>query len=42
MDKRFNAYETPHPAATGQVDVVGCFKVITAVILAQLWLSSMV
>ena len=36
MDKRFDAYKTPHPAATGQVDVVGCFKVIAAVILAQL------
>ena len=35
MDKRFDAYKTPHPAATGQVDVVGGFKVIAAVILAQ-------
>ena len=36
MDKRFDAYKTPHPAATGQVDVVGGFKVVAAVILAQL------
>ena len=36
MDKRFNAHKTPHPAATGQVDVVGGFKVIAAVVLAQL------
>ena len=36
VDKRLNAHETPHPAATGQVDVVGGFKVIAAVILAQL------
>ena len=35
VDKRFDAYKTPHPAATGQVDVVGGFKVVTAVILAQ-------
>ena len=35
VDKRFDAYKTPHPAATGQVDVVGGFKVIAAVILAQ-------
>ena len=35
MDKRLDAYKTPHPAATGQVDVVGGFKVIAAVILAQ-------
>ena len=27
--------QAPHPAATGQVDVVGGFKVIAAVILAQ-------
>ena len=27
VDKRFDAYKTPHPAATGQVDVVGGFKV---------------
>ena len=33
--KRLDAHETPHPAATGQVDVVGGFKVIAAVILAQ-------
>ena len=36
VDKRFDAYKTPHPAATGQVDVVGGFKVVAAVILAQL------
>ena len=36
MDKRLDAYEPPHPAATGQVDVVGGFKVIAAAILAQL------
>ena len=35
MNKRLNAHESPHPAATGQVDVVGGFKVIAAVILAQ-------
>ena len=35
VDKRFDAYKTPHPAATGQVDVVGGFKVIAAVVLAQ-------
>ena len=36
VDKRLDAYKTPHPAATGQVDVVGGFKVVAAVILAQL------
>ena len=36
MDKRFDAHESTHPAATGQVDVVGGFKVIAAVILAKL------
>ena len=36
VDKRLNAYKTTHPAATGQVDVVGSFKVVAAVILAQL------
>ena len=36
VDKRLNAHETTHPAPTGQVDVVGGFKVIAAVILAQL------
>ena len=35
VDKRLDAYKTPHPAATGQVDVVGGFKVVAAVILAQ-------
>ena len=35
VDKRFDAHETTHPAATGQVDVVGGFKVIAAVVLAQ-------
>ena len=35
VDKWLDAYKTPHPAATGQVDVVGGFKVIAAVILAQ-------
>ncbi len=35
MDKRLDAYKTPHPAATGQVDVVGDFKVIAAVVLSQ-------
>ena len=35
VDKRLDAHETTHPAATGQVDVVGGFKVIAAVILAQ-------
>ena len=36
MDKRLNAHETAHPAATGQIDVVGGFKIVAAVILAQL------
>ena len=36
VNKRLDAYKTPHPAATGQIDVVGGFKVIAAVILAQL------
>ena len=35
VDKRFDAYKTTHPAATGQVDVVGGFKVIAAVVLSQ-------
>ena len=35
VDKRFDAYKTPHPAATGQIDVVGGFKVIAAVVLSQ-------
>ena len=35
VDERLDAHETTHPAATGQVDVVGGFKVIAAVILAQ-------
>ena len=35
VDKRLDAYKTPPPAATGQVDVVGGFKAIAAVILAQ-------
>ena len=35
VDKRLNAHETTHPAATGQIDVVGGFKVMAAVILAQ-------
>ena len=35
VDKRLNAHETTHHAATGQIDVVGGFKVIAAVILAQ-------
>ena len=35
VNKRLNAHKAPHPAATGQVDVVGGFKVIAAVILAQ-------
>ena len=34
-DKRLDAYKTPHPAATGQVDVVGGFKVVAAVVLSQ-------
>ena len=36
MDKRFDAYKAPHPAATGQVDVVGGFKAVAAGIQAQL------
>ena len=35
VDKRFDAHESPHPAATRQVDVVGGFKVIAAVVLSQ-------
>ena len=35
VDKRFDADKTPHPATIGQVDVVGGFKVVAAVILAQ-------
>ena len=35
VDKRLDAHESTHPAATGQVDVVGGFKIIAAVILAQ-------
>ena len=35
VDKRLDAYKTPHPAATGQVDVVGGFKVVAAVVLSQ-------
>mgnify|MGYP006875351479 CR=1 FL=1 len=35
VDKRFDADKTPHPAAAGQIDVVGGFKVIAAVVLAQ-------
>ena len=36
VDKWLNAHESPHPAATGQIDVVGGFKIVAAVILAQL------
>ena len=36
MDRRLDAYKTAHPAATGQVDVVGGFKAVAAVIQAQL------
>ena len=36
VDKRFDAHKAPHSAATGQIDVVGGFKVVAAVILAQL------
>ena len=36
VDKRLDAHESTHPAATGQIDVVGGFKVIAAIILAQL------
>ena len=35
VDKRLDADKTPHPAATGQIDVVGGFKVVTAVVLSQ-------
>ena len=31
VDKRFDAYKTPHPAATGQIDVVGGFKIVAAI-----------
>ena len=34
-DKRLDAYKTPHPATIGQVDVVGGFKVVAAVVLSQ-------
>ena len=27
MDKRLDAYKTPHPAATGQVDIMYCTRV---------------
>ena len=27
MDKRLNAHESPHPAATGQIDVMYCTRV---------------
>ena len=27
VDKRLDAYKTPHPAATGQVDVMYCTRV---------------
>ena len=27
MDKRLDAYKTPHPAATGQIDVMYCTRV---------------
>ena len=36
VNKRFDAHETTPPAPTGQIDVVGGFKVIAAVVLAQL------
>ena len=36
VDKWLDAYKTSHPATTGQIDVVGGFKVVAAVILAQL------
>ena len=36
VNKRFDVHKAPHSAATGQVDVVGGFEVIAAVILAQL------
>ena len=35
VDKRLDAHKAPHPAATGQIDVVGGFKVIAAVVLSQ-------
>ena len=35
MDKRLDAHESSHPATIGQVDVVGGFKVIAAVVLSQ-------
>ena len=35
VDKRLDAHKAPHPAPTGQVDVVGGFKVIAAVVLSQ-------
>ena len=35
VDKSFDAHESAYPSATGQIDVVGGFKVIAAVVLAQ-------
>ena len=33
MDKRLDAYKTPHPAATGPVDVMCCTRVPSVVTL---------
>ena len=35
MDKRLDTHESSHPATTGQINVVGGFKVIAAVVLSQ-------
>ena len=35
VDKRLDAHKATHSATTGQIDVVGGFKVVAAVILAQ-------
>ena len=36
VDKSFDAHKAAHPAATGQIDVVGGFKVQTDSVLADL------
>ena len=36
MDKGFDAHESAHPAATGQIDVVGGFKIQPDSVLADL------
>ena len=36
VDKGFNAHKAAHPAATGQIDIVGRFKVQLDSVLADL------